>query len=109
MVKVISVLVSIAGVAMTIVGKTWTAGGSQSSTAKYVLSFRDIIKFRLFRGRYFLAFATNIVLVAFFFPLFVCSLTSVFRDQKHSLLGDLYAALSALTYGLFTGEIHNTL
>ncbi|KAG8639335.1 hypothetical protein MANES_14G117700v8 [Manihot esculenta] len=58
-VKVISVLVSIAGVAMTIVGKTWTAGGSQSSTAK---------------------------------------------DQKHSLLGDLYAALSALTYGLFTGE-----
>ncbi|OAY31508.1 solute carrier family 35 member F5 isoform X2 [Manihot esculenta] len=56
-VKVISVLVSIAGVAMTIVGKTWTAGGSQSSTAK---------------------------------------------DQKHSLLGDLYAALSALTYGLFT-------
>ncbi|XP_021682013.2 uncharacterized vacuolar membrane protein YML018C isoform X3 [Hevea brasiliensis] len=56
-VKAISVLVSMAGVAMTIVGKTWAAGGSPSSTSK---------------------------------------------DHKHSLLGDLYAALSALTYGLFT-------
>ncbi|XP_012081165.1 thiamine-repressible mitochondrial transport protein THI74 [Jatropha curcas] len=57
LVKVISVLVSMAGVAMTILGKTWAANGSQSITSK---------------------------------------------DHKHSLVGDLYAALSALTYGLFT-------
>ncbi|XP_065850243.1 uncharacterized transporter C405.03c-like isoform X2 [Euphorbia lathyris] len=56
-VKVISVVISMGGVAMTILGKTWDHNGSQSLTSK---------------------------------------------NQKHSLIGDLYAVLSALTYGLFT-------
>ncbi|EEF31621.1 uncharacterized transporter C405.03c [Ricinus communis] len=56
-VKAISVVISMTGVALTLVGKTWIAGGSQSRASK---------------------------------------------DQKHSLIGDLYAVLSALTYGLFT-------
>ncbi|WCJ29979.1 Solute carrier family 35 member F5 [Euphorbia peplus] len=59
-VKVLSVLVSMAGVAMTILGKTW----DHHSTPLH------------------------------------SSFTS--KDQKHSLIGDLYAVLSALTYGLFT-------
>ncbi|XP_057995282.1 uncharacterized vacuolar membrane protein YML018C isoform X1 [Hevea brasiliensis] len=87
-VKAISVLVSMAGVAMTIVGKTWAAGGSPSSTSKYVL----LLIWRKW---------SNYVIISFFSSL-TCSIIFVFRDHKHSLLGDLYAALSALTYGLFT-------
>ncbi|XP_050213872.1 uncharacterized transporter C405.03c-like [Mercurialis annua] len=56
-VKAISVVISMTGVGMTIVGKTWISGGSLSKVSK---------------------------------------------DEKHSLVGDLYAGLSALTYGLFT-------
>ncbi|KAJ8768149.1 hypothetical protein K2173_021089 [Erythroxylum novogranatense] len=56
-VKVISVIVSMAGVAMTTIGKTWSADSQHSSSS---------------------------------------------GDHKHSLLGDLFAALSALTYALFT-------
>ncbi|KAK1550259.1 hypothetical protein Q3G72_016264 [Acer saccharum] len=56
-VKVVSVVVSMAGVAMTTLGKTWAADESQSSTSK---------------------------------------------DRNQSLLGDLFAILSAITYALFT-------
>ncbi|KAJ8753271.1 hypothetical protein K2173_017893 [Erythroxylum novogranatense] len=56
-VKVISVIVSMAGVGMTTVGKTWSADKSHSSSSS---------------------------------------------DHKSSLIGDLFAALSALTYALFT-------
>ncbi|GAB2300283.1 hypothetical protein Dimus_034318 [Dionaea muscipula] len=57
--KVISVLVTMAGVAMTAIGKTWHAanGSSPSSTP---------------------------------------------MNTRHSLVGDLFAILSAVTYGLFT-------
>lgn len=37
-VKVVSVVVSMAGVAMTTIGKTWTADESQSSISKYVFA-----------------------------------------------------------------------
>ncbi|KAL8152641.1 hypothetical protein V2J09_010401 [Rumex salicifolius] len=55
--KVISVIVSMAGVAMTMLGKTWVPGNSHSKTS---------------------------------------------LNGKHSLIGDLYALLSAMIYGLFT-------
>ncbi|KAH7574365.1 hypothetical protein JRO89_XS03G0287000 [Xanthoceras sorbifolium] len=57
-VKVISVVISMAGVAMTTLGNTWAANESQSSTSN--------------------------------------------RERKQSLLGDLFAILSAITYALFT-------
>ncbi|XWS17089.1 hypothetical protein CRYUN_Cryun33cG0037900 [Craigia yunnanensis] len=56
-VKVVSVVISIAGVAMTTLGKTWAADESKSGTNK---------------------------------------------SGNHALLGDLFAILSAMTYGLFT-------
>ncbi|XP_022732011.1 uncharacterized transporter C405.03c-like isoform X2 [Durio zibethinus] len=56
-VKVVSVIISIAGVAMTTLGKTWAADESKSGTNK---------------------------------------------SGNHSLLGDLFAILSAMSYGLFT-------
>ncbi|XVF88297.1 hypothetical protein PTKIN_Ptkin19aG0038600 [Pterospermum kingtungense] len=56
-VKVVSVVINLAGVAMTTLGKTWAADESKSGTNK---------------------------------------------SGSHALLGDLFAILSAMTYGLFT-------
>ncbi|XVE63659.1 hypothetical protein DITRI_Ditri07aG0037500 [Diplodiscus trichospermus] len=56
-VKVVSVVISITGVGMTTLGKTWAADGSKSGTNK---------------------------------------------SGNHAVLGDLFAILSAMTYGLFT-------
>ncbi|KAA8535172.1 hypothetical protein F0562_030175 [Nyssa sinensis] len=55
--KVVSVVVSLAGVAMTMLGKTWSTDGTQLSKS---------------------------------------------TNGKHSLVGDLFAILSAMTYALFT-------
>ncbi|CAN6449883.1 unnamed protein product [Victoria cruziana] len=58
--KVVAVFVSMAGVVMTTLGKTWATDESQTSAA---------------------------------------------GNTKRSLIGDLFGLLSAVTYGLFTGQI----
>ncbi|KAG6740314.1 hypothetical protein POTOM_055760 [Populus tomentosa] len=72
--KVIAVLVSMAGVAMTTLGKTWAADDAQLS-ASAIKRNKDIIG------------AVQCALV---------------RNGKRSLVGDLFGLLSAVSYGLFT-------
>ncbi|KAH9653414.1 EamA domain-containing protein [Citrus sinensis] len=62
-----------AGVAMTTIGKTWTADEPQSSISKYL--HWGLMAYELLWG---------------------------YRNRKHYLVGDLFALLSAMTYGLFT-------
>lgn len=75
-----------AGVAMTTIGKTWTADESQSSISSvcfclelpacFISCIGALMAYELLRG---------------------------YRNRKHYLVGDLFALLSAMTYGLFTG------
>ncbi|RZR88842.1 hypothetical protein BHM03_00016483, partial [Ensete ventricosum] len=76
MAKVVAVSVSMAGVVMTTLGKTWAADESQMSNARYILC-PLVLKWEFYS----------------------CS------NGKRSLVGDLFGLLSAMAYGLFTGIV----
>ena len=128
MAKVVAVFVSMAGVVMTTLGKTWAADESQMSTARYILcvgcsllwltrdihiSFYAFFKFyfrtlNLILGRIsynsssFLYHISHQWLIAFISENQSSTLCS---NGKRSLAGDLFGLLSAMTYGLFTGIV----
>ncbi|KAB5513886.1 hypothetical protein DKX38_027792 [Salix brachista] len=93
--KVIAVLVSMAGVAMTTLGKTWAADDSQLSASVY-LSSNAPKDFPIQVPSSFLLKYEQKVIVKDY------SFIKVEINDKRSLVGDLFGLLSAVSYGLFT-------
>ncbi|KAH1212755.1 putative vacuolar membrane protein [Glycine max] len=79
--KVVAVLVSMSGVVMTTLGKTWAADDALSSA-----SFIQYID----RETRWIKKAVQFLLIF------------VFSNGQRSLVGDLFGLLSAMSYGLFT-------
>ncbi|GKV03239.1 hypothetical protein SLEP1_g15577 [Rubroshorea leprosula] len=93
--KVVAVFISMAGVAMTTLGKTWATDESGLSSSALVTLARSIfyILLRKLNGR---------TLSYPFYPICGIVLMFVFSNGKRSLVGDLFGLLSAMSYGLFT-------
>lgn len=85
--KITAVLISMAGVAMTTVGKTWAPDEMLSLTEWVRLVFLVSIMLQEHR---------NYNLNCFNFIVFA-------RTRRHSITGDIFGLLSAASYGLFTG------
>ncbi|EOY31206.1 EamA transporter family isoform 1 [Theobroma cacao] len=86
-VKVVSVVISIAGVAMTTLGNTWAADEPKSGINKYCFPPPHLTVTCYHNLAWTISYAK--------FP-------PLFRSGNQALLGDLFAILSAMCYGLFT-------